>query len=153
MIARTDDYNSTINFPSRKILFLSFFDRPRSTLFLVFFPLLLSHCLAEKFIPSSHRLLVASVFPVVRRKEKKFLRSIVVPRIDSSLSVLCFSYYFQPFKKKKKKGEEKKRKGSKTTSRCGQCFVRISLLFYSFIPREITLIISHRFLEWLLEEM
>lgn len=29
MIARTDDYNSTINFP--KILFLSFFDRPRST--------------------------------------------------------------------------------------------------------------------------
>lgn len=132
MIARTDDYNSTINFPSRKILFLSFFDRPRSTLFLVFFPLLLSHCLAEKFIPSSHRLLVASVFPVVRRKEKKFLRSIVVPRIDSSLSVLCFSYYFQPFKTKKKRKEKKRKEKDRRPHRV---VVNVSCGFlYSFIP-------------------
>lgn len=150
-IARTDDYNSTINFASRKILFLSFFDRLKSTcLFFSFFPpspfspsSTLSLSSEWKiYSPSSHRLLVASVFPLVRRKEKKFLRSIAVPLYRFFFIVLCFFYYFQPFKKKRK---EKKRIED-PPSRCGQCFVRISLLLYS--SRNY---LNYQLLEWLLE--
>lgn len=154
MIARTDDYNSTINFP--KILFLSFFDRPRSTRpFFSFF---------SPFSPSSTLSLsrgkiYSLLSPIARRfcfpgRSSKGKKVSTLDRCAAYRFFFIRPLFFLLFSAvQKKKGEEKKRKGSKTTSRCGQCFVRISLLFYSFIPREITLIISHRFLEWLLEEM
>lgn len=141
-IARTDDYNSTINFASRKILFLSFFDRLRSTcLFFSFFPpsrpLLLSHCPPnEKFIlpplTDCSSLLFSRSF--VERKKSFYARSLC-RCIDSSLSSSVFSIIFSRSKKK-----EKRRKGSKIHHRV---VVNVSCGFlFSFIPREIILIIS-----------
>lgn len=90
-----DRRNSTINFASRKILF-SFSIGHRPVSFSAFLSSVHSHCLPLKFIPSSPRLLVATVFPVVRPKEKIcFYARSVVSNIDS------LYLYIQRRKKKK----------------------------------------------------
>lgn len=119
-IARTDDYNSTINFASRKILFLSFFDRLRSTcLFFSFFPPLPLLALFYSLIVLRMKNLFSLLSPIARRfcfpaRSSKGKKVSTLDRCAAVSILLYRPLFFLLFSavQKKKKREEKDRRST-----------------------------------------